>query len=147
MQQPSLNLYLLELATQTAKKFAKENDPLNDTLTTSTIILKYYLYIAATNNKIQDMDLKQALEFLITPNINPHTLARVITFYNIQNQSKFFIKQIQEKYNEKYLPQAEDFIINYDKITTPIANNNSLFFTSNTTNNNTSNNQTNPFFQ
>ena len=46
------------------------------------------------------MDLKQALEFLVTPNINPHTLARVITFYDIQNQSKFSIKQIKEKYNE-----------------------------------------------
>ena len=93
------------------------------------------------------MDLKQALEFLVTPNINPHILARVITFYDIQNQSKFSIKQIKEKYNEKYLLQAEEFIISHFKITTPIANDNSFFFTPNTTNNNTSNNQTNSPFQ
>ena len=93
------------------------------------------------------MNLKQALEFLVTPNINPYILTRVITFYDIQNQSKFFIKQIKEKYNEKYLPQAEEFIISYFKITTSISNDNSLFFTPNTTNNNTSNNQTNSPFQ
>ncbi|CAG8834086.1 29634_t:CDS:1, partial [Gigaspora margarita] len=50
------------------------------------------------------IDLKQALELLITPDINLYILARVITFYDIRLQPKSSIKQIQEKYNKKYFP-------------------------------------------
>ncbi|CAG8839261.1 28818_t:CDS:1, partial [Gigaspora margarita] len=66
-----------ELATKIAKKFAKENN-VSETIEQYTYYFYYYLKnyfnTATINDKIQDMDLKQALEFLVTSNINSHIL-------------------------------------------------------------------------
>ncbi|CAG8785743.1 19719_t:CDS:2, partial [Gigaspora margarita] len=46
-----------------------------------------------------------------------------------------------------YLPQAEEFIINYYKIAIPDANDNALFFSSKFTKPETTNDETIPSFQ
>ncbi|CAG8476223.1 39039_t:CDS:2 [Gigaspora margarita] len=56
------------------------------------------------------------------------------------------IKEI-EKYSTEYLPQAEEFIINYYKIAIPDANNNALFFSPRSTKLENTNNETIPPFQ
>ncbi|CAG8474492.1 22441_t:CDS:2 [Gigaspora margarita] len=52
-----------------------------------------------------------------------------------------------KKYFTDYFPQAEEFIINYYKITIPDANDNALFFFSKPTKSETTNNETDSPFQ
>ncbi|CAG8461327.1 32426_t:CDS:2 [Gigaspora margarita] len=109
---------LKELATKTAKK--------------------------STNDGIQDLNLENALQYLITLNINSHILARVIIYYDIQNQPRISIKSIKEKYNTACFLQAEEFIISYYKITIPNANDNMLFFSPKATNHDDHTDETTP---
>ncbi|CAG8798631.1 6746_t:CDS:1, partial [Gigaspora margarita] len=128
---------LKELATKIAKKFAKENsvsETADQHIHYFYSYLKIYLKTAAANDGIQGLNLENVLQYLITPNINPHIPARVIIYYDIQNQSRIFIKNIKEQYSTVCLPQAEEFIISYYKITIPKANNNTLFFSPKATN-------------
>ncbi|CAG8575210.1 45927_t:CDS:2 [Gigaspora margarita] len=141
---------LRELTTKIAKKFAEENQ-ITETTKRHThyfyYYLKAYLKAAANNDGIKDMDLDKALQHIINPDINPHTLARIIASYDIQSQFRIFIKNIKEKYFTDYFPQAEEFIINYYKINIPDANDNALFFSSKPTKSETTNNETDFLFQ
>ncbi|CAG8707635.1 46439_t:CDS:2 [Gigaspora margarita] len=122
---------LKELATRTAKKFAEENQVTETTKRHTHYFycyLKAYLKAAANNDGIKKMDCDKALQHVINSDTNSHTLARIITFYDIQSQFRISIKNIKEKYSTDYFPQAEEFIINYYKIAIPDANNNALFF-------------------
>ncbi|CAG8854250.1 33006_t:CDS:1, partial [Gigaspora margarita] len=44
-----------------------------------------YINAAATNNNISTLKLEEALERTISPSTNPHTLAHIILYYDIQN--------------------------------------------------------------
>ncbi|CAG8856050.1 33710_t:CDS:1, partial [Gigaspora margarita] len=134
---------LRELATRTAKKFAEENQ-VTETTECQThyfyCYLKAYLKAIANNDGIKEMDCDRALQHVTNPNTNPHTLARIITFYDIQSQFRISIKNIKERYSTDYLSQAKEFIINYYKIAIPDANNNALFFSPNSKNHTEENN-------
>ncbi|CAG8845257.1 32961_t:CDS:1, partial [Gigaspora margarita] len=68
-----------------------------------------YIDAAATNNNISTLKLKKALEKTISPSTNPHTLAHIILYYNIQNRStKFSISQIQQDYELKHYIEAQN---------------------------------------
>ncbi|CAG8751895.1 32423_t:CDS:2, partial [Gigaspora margarita] len=141
---------LRELATRTAKKFAEENQ-VTETTERHThyfyCYLKAYLKAAANNDGIKEMDCDKALQHVINSDTNSHTLARIIAFYDIQSQFRISIKNIKEKYSTDYLPQAEEFIINYYKIAIPDANDNALFFSPRPTEPETTNDETIPPFQ
>ncbi|CAG8821961.1 32025_t:CDS:2 [Gigaspora margarita] len=141
---------LRELATRTAKKFAEENQ-VTETTERHThyfyCYLKAYLKAAANNDGIKEMDCDKTLQHVINSDTNSHTLARIIAFYDIQSQFKISIKNIKKKYSTDYLPQTEEFIINYYKITTLDANDNALFFSPKPTEPETTNNETIPPFQ
>ncbi|CAG8801300.1 17871_t:CDS:1, partial [Gigaspora margarita] len=60
------------------------------------------------NNNISKLSLEQSLEKTIVPTIDPHILARIILYYDIQNQLKFSIVQIKQGYEQEYFIQAEN---------------------------------------
>ncbi|CAG8854607.1 34913_t:CDS:1, partial [Gigaspora margarita] len=73
-----------------------------------------------------------ALEKTISPSTNPHTLARIILYYDIQNRpTKFSISQIQQDYKLKHYIEAEKFIIKHYKISILSSLDDSLFFSPN----------------
>ncbi|CAG8548410.1 20153_t:CDS:2 [Gigaspora margarita] len=128
---------LRKLTTRTAKKFAEENQVTETTECHTNYFycyLKAYLKATANNDSIKEMDCNRALQHVTNSDTNPHTLARIIAFYDIQSQFRISIKNIKEKYSTDYLSQAEEFIINYYKIAIPDANDYALFFFPNSKN-------------
>ncbi|CAG8793766.1 14708_t:CDS:1, partial [Cetraspora pellucida] len=86
-----------------------------------------YLNTPATNDSIANLKLNQALKKFIAPSISPHIFALIILYFYIQNQSKFFITQIQQDYDQKYFLEAEKFIIKHYDIKISSIHDNILF--------------------
>ena len=130
------------LAAEADQKFAKNNNlEINPKRTTYYFYsyFKAYINAAATNDNISTLKLEEALEKTISPSTNPHTLARIILYYDIQNWStKFSISQIQQDYELKHYIEAEKFIIKHYKINIPSSLDDSLFFSSNSSTSNSS---------
>ncbi|CAG8854775.1 15265_t:CDS:1, partial [Gigaspora margarita] len=128
------------LATEADQKFAKNNNlEVNPKRTTYYFYsyFKAYIDTAATNDNISTLKLEEALEKTIFLSTNPHTLACIIFYYDIQNQStKFSISQIQQDYELKHYIEAEKFIIKHYKINIPSSLDDSLFFSLNSSTSN-----------
>ena len=130
------------MAAEADQKFAKNNNlEINPKWTTYYFYsyFKAYINAAATNDNISTLKLEEALEKTISPSTNPHTLARIILYYDIQNRpTKFSISQIQQDYELKHYIEAEKFIIKHYKINIPSSLDDSLFFSSNSSTSNSS---------
>ena len=125
---------LNKLATEADQKFAEINNLETNPKRTAYYFYCYfkaYLNAASTNDNISDLKLEEALEKTISPSTNPHTLARIILHYDIQNRpTKFSISQIQQEYELKHYIEAEKFIIKHYKINIPSSLDDSLFLSS-----------------
>ena len=88
--------------------------------------LKQYFHQAAKNDKIADLSLDDALSKFITTTSDPHTLARIIAYYDLA--FKISTPELRKKYDQSYFPQAEQFIIKHFKLNIPSQLDDSLFF-------------------
>ena len=62
--------------------------------------------MAATNNQITDLNLKEALNKLSLTTTDPQILARVIAYYDITQISKPTIANFKKNLKKSYLDQA-----------------------------------------
>ncbi|CAG8846694.1 9937_t:CDS:1, partial [Gigaspora margarita] len=116
---PILLHTLNELAFKANQKFAQLNNTETTTKRTAFYLyshIKAYFKAIAQNDNISELGLEQVLEKTIVPTIDPHILARIILYYNIQSQLKFSIAQIKQSYEQEYLIQAKKFIIKHYQI-------------------------------
>ena len=89
--------------------------------------LKKYLQSAAENDGIHELSKEKALEKIIDSTNDVHTLARIITFYEIRSQFKISLKQTRIDYDKTYYPEAENFLIKHLNISIPTQFNDMLF--------------------
>jgi hypothetical protein len=89
--------------------------------------LKKYLHTAAENDGIQELSKEKALEKIINSTSDVHTLARIITFYEIRSQFKISLKQTRIDYDKFYYPEAENLLIKHLNISIPTQYNDMLF--------------------
>jgi len=71
---------------------------------------KYFLNIAIKNDNITNINLKNALQNTFSKTTDPHTLAKIIAYFDIIQFSNIQISQIKLKYYQFYLLQAIQYI-------------------------------------
>ncbi|CAG8845983.1 33686_t:CDS:2, partial [Gigaspora margarita] len=71
---------------------------------------KYFFHTAIKNDNITDTNLKSALQNTFSKTTDPHTLAKIIAYFDIIQFSNTQISQIKLKYYQSYLPQAIQYI-------------------------------------
>lgn len=130
----------ISLFNELAEKAEKEYMTLNNTTTTNINRQTYYFYTyfkaflnaAALNEEIINLNQQEAVKKISKETTDIHFLARIITYYYIQNQARASLPQIRSKYKTTFYPQAQQIIYDNHKISfqQPKQINQSLFFSS-----------------
>ncbi|CAG8644604.1 5677_t:CDS:1, partial [Racocetra persica] len=121
---------LRDLATSTEKSFASLNNVSSNVARATYYFYQYLkknLHTVAENDGIQELSKEKALEKIINSTTDVHTLARIITFYEIQSQFKISLKQTRIDYDKFYYPEAENFLIKYLNISIPTQYNDTFY--------------------
>jgi hypothetical protein len=77
---------------------------------------KAFLIAAAKNDEIYDLSQSEAIKKITQTPVEIHFLARIITFFNINNQTLISLPEIQDKYKSTFYPQAQQIIYEKFKI-------------------------------